>query len=88
MIANLVLFVIIKIAKELLAEEDVRITAESKKRKAKKKEKQLSMVKKAVEVADESDGKVLEENKEKGSGSNLVEEREPPEVRSCYLSIH
>lgn len=87
MIANLVLFVIIKIAKELLAEEDVRITAESK-RKAKKKEKQLSMVKKAVEVADESDGKVLEENKEKGSGSNLVEEREPPEVRSCYLSIY
>lgn len=56
----------------------MRITAESK-RKAKKKEKQLSMVKKAVEVADELDGKVLEENKEKGSGSNLVEEREPPE---------
>ncbi|XP_021720257.1 uncharacterized protein LOC110687919 [Chenopodium quinoa] len=83
--------------KELLEEEDVRITAELKK-KAKKKEKreakkeekrkakQLSMVKKAVEVAHESDEKVLEENKEKGSGSNLVEEREPLEFEQT-LSV-
>lgn len=83
-----------KIAKELLAEEDARIVVKSK-RKAKEQEKskgkQISVVKKAVEVEDEWDGRVLEEKKEeKGSGAKLVEERRSrkQKVRSCYLAIY
>ncbi|XP_021729935.1 uncharacterized protein LOC110696915 isoform X2 [Chenopodium quinoa] len=66
-------------AKKLLAEEDARIVVEPKrkaKKKGKSKGKQILVVKKAVEVEDESDGMVLEEQKEeKESGSKLVEER-------------
>lgn len=75
---------IIKIAKKLLAEEDAWIVVEPKrkaKKKGKSKGKQILVVKKAVEVEDESDGMVLEEQKEeKESGSKLVEERRSRKV--------
>ncbi|CAO2825000.1 unnamed protein product [Amaranthus hypochondriacus] len=72
-------------AKKLLAEEDAWIVVEPKrkaKKKGKSKGKQILVVKKAVEVEDESDGMVLEEQKEeKESGSKLVEERRSRKVR-------